>query len=79
VGGTHVIYVLHNATNPEAYGGLPSNPHVPWSVKLWKGPIKWLGNLAMLGGLVGVAVHFMRYGRKRVEEKPNGQDGTAHE
>ena len=27
VGGTRVIYVLHDATNPELYGGLPSNPH----------------------------------------------------
>jgi hypothetical protein len=35
---------------------------------LWKGPIKWFGNVAMLGGLIGVVVHFMRYGRKRVEE-----------
>ena len=26
VGGTSVIYVLHDITNPEAYGGLPSNP-----------------------------------------------------
>ena len=24
--GTHVIYVLHDATNPEMYGGLPANP-----------------------------------------------------
>src|SRR5215510_6237287 len=25
VGGTHVIYVLHDINNPEAYGGLPKN------------------------------------------------------
>jgi hypothetical protein len=25
IGGTHVIYVLHDATNPGMYGGLPSN------------------------------------------------------
>jgi hypothetical protein len=68
VGGTGVIYVLHNAAHPELYGGLPKDPHVPWTVKLWKGPIKWFGNVAMLGGLIGVVVHFMRYGRKRVEE-----------
>ena len=37
VGGTGVIYVLHDVTNPEAYGGLP-NPHIPWTVRLWKGP-----------------------------------------
>ena len=49
-----VIYVLHDATNPEAYGGLPRDPRVPWTVRLWKGPLKWLGNLAMVGGLIGV-------------------------
>ena len=39
---THVIYVLHDATNPEAYGGLPKDPHVPWTVRLQKTPLKWL-------------------------------------
>src|SRR2546426_730986 len=50
VRGTHVIYVLHDTTKPEAYGGLPADPHIPWVVKLWKGPAKWIGNLAMLVG-----------------------------
>jgi formate dehydrogenase iron-sulfur subunit len=68
VGGTHVLYVLHDATNPEAYGGLPSDPHVPWTVRLWKGPLKWLGNLAMLGGVAGVFIHFLRFGPKTVEK-----------
>src|SRR6266404_5343187 len=42
IGGTHVIYVLHDIRNPEAYGGLPSNPKIPVLVRLWKGPLKWL-------------------------------------
>ena len=67
VGGTHVLYVLHDATNPEAYGGLPADPHVPWTVRLWKGPLKWLGNLAMLGGVAGVFIHYLRFGPKTVE------------
>ena len=29
VGGTHVIYVLHDITNPEAYGGLPEGSARP--------------------------------------------------
>jgi formate dehydrogenase iron-sulfur subunit len=69
VSGTHVIYVLHDASNPEAYGGLPKDPHIPWSVKLWKGPLKWVGNLAMMGGLVGLALHYSRFGRKRINRK----------
>ncbi|HKE35338.1 MAG TPA: formate dehydrogenase subunit beta [Candidatus Acidoferrum sp.] len=77
VGGTGVVYVLHDAANPEAYGGLPKNPRVPLSVKLWKGPLKWLGNVAMIGGLVGLFVHYLRYGPKEREDedlatKPGG-------
>ncbi len=68
VGGTGVIYVLHDVTNPEAYGGLPKDPHVPWVVQLWKKPVKWLGNFALLGGVLGVVIHYMRFGPKRVEE-----------
>ena len=64
VGGTGVIYVLHDATQPEIYGGLPKDPHIPLSVKLWKGPLKWLGNQAMVGGLIGLFVHYLRYGPK---------------
>jgi formate dehydrogenase iron-sulfur subunit len=69
VGGTGVIYVLHDITNPEAYGGLPSNPHVPWTVRIWKHPLKWLGNLAIIGGLVGVTLHYLRFGPKHVPEE----------
>jgi formate dehydrogenase iron-sulfur subunit len=75
VGGTGVIYVLHDVTNPEAYGGLPKDPHIPWVVRLWKGPAKWFGNLALLGGIIGVAVHYMRFGAKRVKESQ--QDGKG--
>ena len=69
VGGTSVIYVLHDATNPEAYGGLPKDPRIPWTVRLWKGPAKWIGNLAMIGGVLGVLLHYMRFGPKCVPGK----------
>lgn len=69
VNGTHVLYVLHDATNPEAYGGLPRDPRVPWTVRLWKYPLKWIGNLAMLGGIVGIFVHYLRYGPKTIEKE----------
>jgi len=78
VGGTGVIYVLHDATNPEAYGDLPKDPHIPWVVRLWKGPVKWLGNLAMAGGILGVVMHYMRFGPKQVDsEKNGGKDGKG--
>jgi len=69
VGGASVIYVLHDIANPEAYGGLPKNPRVPLAVRLWKGPLKWLGNLAMIGGLVGVTLHYLRFGPKQEGHK----------
>jgi formate dehydrogenase beta subunit len=72
VGGTGVIYVLHDAEDPESYGGLPKDPQVPWVVRFWKGPAKWIGNLAMLGGIVGVTLHYLRFGPKPV-------DATKHE
>ena len=69
VGGTGVIYVLHDATKPELYGGLPSNPTIPLAVRLWKKPLKWLGNLAIVGGLVGLFVHYLRFGPKAREDE----------
>ena len=74
VGGTHVIYVLHDAKNPELYGGLPKDPHIPWTVQLWKKPLKWLGNAAMLGGLLGLAVHYLRFGPKTEEGEETPED-----
>lgn len=75
VGGTGVIYVLHDASNPEAYGGLPKDPHIPLVVRLWKGPAKWIGNFAMFFGVIGVALHYMRYGAKQVDAPKNGKGG----
>jgi formate dehydrogenase iron-sulfur subunit len=66
VGGTGVVTVLAFGDRPELYG-LPKDPTVPLAVRLWKGPLKWLGNMAMLGGLAVAAAHFVRYGRKHGE------------
>jgi hypothetical protein len=63
VGGTGVVTVLAFGDQPELYG-LPSNPTVPAAVTFWKGPLKWIGNLAMLGGLAVAAIHYVRFGRK---------------
>jgi formate dehydrogenase beta subunit len=76
VGGTGVIYVLHDATSPEAYGGLPKDPHISWVVRLWKGPAKWIGNFAMLFGVLGVTLHYLRFGPKVVHDE-NGKKEEA--
>jgi formate dehydrogenase beta subunit len=70
VGGTHVIYVLGDARDPEKYGGLPANPTVPFFVKMWKGPLKWIGGIAMGLGIAALFGHYVRYG-----PKPAGEEG----
>jgi formate dehydrogenase beta subunit len=67
VGGTHVIYVLNDAKHPENYGGLPADPSVPFFVKMWKGPLKWLGGVGIAVGVLGVFMHYIRYGPKEVD------------
>ncbi len=63
VGGTGVVTVLALGNEPEAYG-LARNPTIPWAVQLWKSPLKWIGNLAIIGGLVGTFLHYLRFGPK---------------
>jgi hypothetical protein len=74
VGGTHVIYVLHDAKNPELYGGLPKYPRIPWSVRIWKTPLKWIGNFGIIFGVVGVFIHYLRFGPKVVK----GDEQESH-
>ena len=69
IGGTHVIYVLHDATDPERYGGLPKDPRVPVMARIWKGPLKWLGGLAMTFGALGMFMHYVRFGPKEVDKE----------
>ena len=69
VGGTGVVTVLAFGDRPELYG-LPQDPTVPAAVRFWKGPLKWAGNLAMIGGLFAAAIHYIRFGRKHGEAQP---------
>jgi hypothetical protein len=69
VGGTHVIYVLHDKDKAEQYGGLPQNPTVPFFVTMWKGPLKWLGGFGMAAGVLGVFMHYIRFGPKEVDKQ----------
>jgi hypothetical protein len=66
VGGTSVVSVLAFGDRPELYG-LPANPTVPAAVTFWKGALKTIGNTAIFAGILGAALHFIRYGRKHTE------------
>jgi formate dehydrogenase beta subunit len=68
VGGTHVIYVLHDMAKTNDYQ-LPADPTVPFFVKMWKGPLKWLGGFGIAAGVLGVFMHYVRYGPKEVDKQ----------
>ena len=65
VGGTHVIYVLHDAKNPELYGGLPKTPRIPLAYTVWKSFFKPVGLIVSMLGFVGVVFHYVFEGPKR--------------
>jgi formate dehydrogenase iron-sulfur subunit len=66
VGGTHVIYVLQHADNPEMYCGLPRNPSVDPMVALWKGALKPLSNLGLGLLVAGAFFHYVTKGPNEV-------------
>lgn len=74
VGGTNVITLLAYGDQLEAYG-LPKDPHIPMAVWLWKGPLKWLGNFAIIFGIIGTILHYFRYGPKEEKSKEETQGG----
>jgi formate dehydrogenase iron-sulfur subunit len=69
VGGTHVMYVLQHADQPELYHGLPSDPKISPLVSLWKGVLKPLGVLAMIGAVAGSFLHYMKVGPIEADEE----------
>jgi hypothetical protein len=80
IGGTHVIYVLHDAKNPERYG-LPANPVIPPSYTYWKWIAKPVGLWLGLLGILGVFFHRVSFGPRlpQPEEPPliDTQPGTV--
>ena len=58
VGGTHVMYVLQHADQPELYHGLPDDPHISPLVSLWKGAIKPLALAAMGFTALAAILHY---------------------
>jgi formate dehydrogenase iron-sulfur subunit len=66
VGGTHVMYVLHHADQPELYSGLPANPAIDPLVQAWKGTGKYVGMAAVGLAVVTGAIHHLVFGANRV-------------
>jgi formate dehydrogenase iron-sulfur subunit len=70
IGGTSVVYVLHDIKNPEKYGGLPSNPIIPASFTIWKNWFKPLGLIAAVSAFAGVILHYVTAGPLRTQPQP---------
>jgi formate dehydrogenase iron-sulfur subunit len=68
VSGTHVMYVLHHADQPELYAGLPSNPRISPLVRLWKGGTKPLALFAMAAAVAAGFLHFIGIGPNETHE-----------
>ena len=71
VGGTHVMYVLQHADQPQIYNGLPKDPQISLLVELWKGVLKPIMSLGL--GLVALTgfFHYMTVGPNEVKEDAN--------
>lgn len=70
VGGTHVMYVLRHADQPDLVG-LPKDPSISPLVSLWKGIAKPLAVAGMVGAVVAGFFHYMKVGP--IEEKSDDQ------
>lgn len=79
IGGTSVVYVLHDAKNPEKYGNLPSNPRIPASFTIWKNWFKPIGLIASMMAFAGVILHYVTEGPRRTQPQPPVKeiDGNA--
>jgi len=82
VGGTHVMYVLHHADQPQLYSGLAVDPHISAAVGVWKGVAKPMALAGMaLTALIGF-FHYIRVGRNETtahDEAAAAQDERLHQ
>ena len=73
VGGTHVMYVLHHADQPQLYANLPDNPSVSPLVSLWKGVAKPLATAAMGLVALGGLFHYVMKGPNEVSKETEAE------
>jgi formate dehydrogenase beta subunit len=72
INGTHVIYVLHDATEPERYGGLPKTPVIPPTYTIWKHIAKPIGLALTLLAIPVAFFHYITQGPKEPQPPPDG-------
>ena len=69
VGGTHVMYVLHHADQPQLYNDLPKDPVISPVVGLWKGLFKPLATAALCFTALAGFFHYVTIGPNETEEE----------
>ena len=69
VGGTHVMYVLHHADQPELYQGLRAKPSISPLVSVWKGVTKPLATFALAAVAIGGLFHYVANGPNEVSKE----------
>lgn len=77
VGGTHVMYVLHHADQPELYHKLPKDPQISSVVQGWKGWFKPLAAIGFVTALAGAAAHYITTGPNEVDEDEENKASTG--
>jgi formate dehydrogenase iron-sulfur subunit len=77
VHGTHVMYVLHHADQPQLYSGLPQDPHISPTVRLWKGFAKPLGVALMAFAALAGFFHYIRVGPDETDERDEAAADAA--
>jgi formate dehydrogenase iron-sulfur subunit len=82
VGGTHVMYVLQHADQPELYHGLPKDPHISLWVELWKGILKPFMSVGLGMATLVAFFHYVTVGPKEAppeDEHSHGASGPRKE
>lgn len=79
VNGTHVMYVLHYANQPELYHNLPNDPHISPVVNFWKGILKPLSAMGFIATIAGLIYHYIGIGPNKVDEDDESQNDTSEE
>ncbi|MCL4066076.1 formate dehydrogenase subunit beta [Pseudomonas sp. GX19020] len=81
VGGTHVMYVLQHADDPERYAGLPKDPKISPIVEGWKDLLKPAAAVAGAVAVGAMAAHFIGVGPNTTDDDdhPEGSDGMLPE
>ncbi|MCX7110596.1 MAG: formate dehydrogenase subunit beta [Proteobacteria bacterium] len=69
VGGTHVMYVLHHADQPQLYNDLPKAPVISPVVGVWKGIFKPLATAALFFTALAGFFHYVTIGPNETEEE----------